>query len=300
VTERDPALDDRDDALPDDLRAAFDAVKARHQRDPSAAVLRAAGATALPAPEQDVVSGQLASSRWSQAVVRGADAATSESTLDEESVERLLARVHRDAADRPVSPAAPPRARSRFFYPAIGIAAAALIGVTVVMQRRAPSPITPEPAAVAPAASPSAFHMPIDAPAIKLTSRALVLRSQGTASTFVDQIAPAIDAYRAGKYHDAAAAFAALAPRFPKSVEVAFYRGASQLLDGDAPGAVASLNTAAALDDATFNDDIAWYLAAAEERAGDVTSARSGLTALCHGSSPYAPRACDAAAKLPR
>lgn len=294
--------DDRDVDLPDDLRTAFDAVAARHRGEPTVAALRAAEAGALPAPDQDLVAAHLAASRWSQTIVGSVDAAGAEATLDPESEDRLLARIRRDADGAKAVVMRPARFRPQVVIPAIGLAAAAVIAFTVVLQRESPSPVAPavSPATTQPSAAAPVFHVPIDAPAVKLTSRALVLRSQGTSSAFVDQIAPAIDAYRAGRYHDAAASFAAISAKYPKSVEVAFYRGVSELLDGDAAGAVTSLKTAAALNDPTFADDVAWYLAAAQERGGDVAGARLGLTALCQGTSIYAARACDAVHKLPQ
>src|SRR5690606_4600367 len=115
---------------------------------------------------------------------------------------------------------------------------------------------------------------------------------------FVDEAAPAFDAYRAGDYHTAAEVFARVAPQYPASVEVPFYLGVSRLMTDDAPAAAQALQAARALDDPSFRDDVAWYLAIAAERSGDVASARASLAVLCTGSSPHAAPACDAATAL--
>ena len=141
--------DDRDVALPEDLRGAFGVVAARHRGDPSAAALRAADAGALAPPDQDAVAAHLASSRWSQAIVRGANAATAEAALDDESAARLLVRVRRDAAESSVVPMRPPSSRRAAIYSVIGIAAAAVIGFTVIMRREAAVPVAPGPATAA-------------------------------------------------------------------------------------------------------------------------------------------------------
>ena len=147
-------------------------------------------------------------------------------------------------------------------------------------------------------ATPVAFTLPLDKPDVKLTATALVLRSDGRNASFVDQIAPAINAYRANNYAEADKQFAALESRYSKSVEIAFYRGIARLFLNDASGAVQRLQAARRLDDETFAPDIAWYLAVAHERAGQRTRARAELDTLCKGASAYASQACEAAARL--
>ena len=295
------APDDLDDLKDDgDPTTALAALRARRRDDPSLALLRAADADALPAPLQDRLQAHLARDRWAQAMVRGAGAAADESALDEVGVERLWKRLGRETM--PAS-AERPAARSRVgAYFGIAAVAATLVLAVVWFTHRAAAPVQPAAATVAaPAASaaPPLYHLPLDPAPVKLTALALVLRSANASATFADDAAPAFAAYRAGDYNGAATAFAAIAQTYPKSVEVRFYEGVSRLLAGDAAGAQPKLREARTLDPGAFADDITWYLAAADDRAGNRPSARAGLDALCRGTSHYAARACAAASQFP-
>ena len=107
-------------------------------------------------------------------------------------------------------------------------------------------------------------------------------------------MAPGLNAYRAGDYDTAARELEALQPRYPKSVEIMFYLGISRLFLDDAPAAVRALESARALNDDSFNDDVAWYLAVADERAGAPDQSRALLDGLCGGKGVFAARACSA------
>jgi hypothetical protein len=289
--------DDREDELPAPVRQELDALMARHRDDPPLAVLRAASADALPEPLQTAASAALDGSAWNRALVAGADAADAE--LDAAATDRLLARIHQQAGSAGASRT---RRRLSTWQPLLGLAAAAILVTTVVYLRQSGPAVTPTgtPPAV-PGASPAvpAFRLPLEAPAVKLTTSALVVRSAGSRGTFADDAGAAFDAYRAGDYRTAASEFARLEPRYPSSVEVPFYLGVSRLFLDDAPGAVTSLAAARRIADDTFRADIGWYLAVADERVGDITGARLELDTLCRGQSAYATRACDAAAKFP-
>ena len=287
--------DDDERRLPKDVQAELEQIRARHRDDPPFELLRAADAQALPEPLQEEMADYLARSAWSRALVAGAD--DPEVALDADAERRLLARIKRD------SRATPPAARwwSRTWIPAL--AAAAILVVAVVIFRRGEPARPLQRPASAPetqvaSASPAEFTLPLDKPEVKLTATALVFRSDGRSAKFVDEIAPALNAYRANNYAEAASQFAALQARYPKSVEVAFYRGIARLFLNDAAGAVESLQVARRLDDETFAPDIAWYLAVAHEHAGQQTRARAELDALCKGRSAYASRACEAVTKL--
>jgi hypothetical protein len=292
-------LDDLKDA--GDLTAALDALRARHQDDPSLALLRAADADALPAPLQDRLQSHLAQDQWAQAMVRGASAAADESALDEMGVERLWKRIGVEKMPMP-APAERSAARARVgAYLGFAAVAAALVLAVVWFTHRAAAPAQPAAATVAAPATPAPpplYHLPLDPAPVKLTALALVLRSANASATFADDAAPAFAAYRAADYNGAAGAFAAIAATYPKSVEVRFYEGVSRLLVGDAAGTQTKLREARTLDTGAFADDITWYLAAADDRAGDRPSARAGLDALCRGTSPYTARACAAASQF--
>jgi hypothetical protein len=104
---------------------------------------------------------------------------------------------------------------------------------------------------------------------------------------------PALDAFRAGDYRLADREFSAIAGRYPDLIEVALYQGISRLFIGDVAGATASLRAAEKIGDEAFRNDVAWYLAVAEERSGNVAAARARLSGLCPNGSGD-PRACAA------
>ena len=139
--------------------------------------------------------------------------------------------------------------------------------------------------------------MPIEKPEVRLSAASLVRRGPGSARTLVGDLAPAIEAYRAGDYAVAAARLAALRPSYPGSVEIPFYLGVSRLLDGNATDAVAALREARSAGTIEFAADVDWYLAASLERTGDRAAALALLAPLCEGSSSYGARACAACAR---
>ena len=283
--------DDEERQMLKDVGAELEQIRARHAADPSFELLRAADAQALPEPLQEGIAEHLSKSAWSRALVGSPD--DFEPAFDADAERRLLARIKRESTAKPQAA----RWWSTAWLPAL--AAAAVLVVAVVIFRRgdtlrpAEQPPTAPETQVA-AVTPAEFTLPLDKPDVKLTAAALVLRSTGRNSAFVDEIAPAINAYRSNNYADADKQFQALESRYPKSVEIPFYRGISRLFLNDAAGAVQSLETARRLDDDTFAPDIAWYLAVAQEHTGQRTRARAELDALCKGRSAYASKACDA------
>ena len=295
---RDREQDDVDVLAPD-VRVEVDAFAARQRPGPPLAVLRAASAEALPEPWQDEAAAALASSPWRQQIVAGAHDAEAEADLTPAESDALLARIHREAAQaHQAGGRSPLRAFIRFGLPLL--AAAALVFVVVMVRPVAPTPASTSDAApvVATPAAP-AFRIAVEAAPVKLTAAALSRRSPGQAGVFTDDAAPAFSAYRAGRFSDAASAFTDLARRYPNAPEAAFYLGVSRLLSGDPTGAHSALVAARGIDDPIFRDDVAWYLAASEERMGQASAARDELRALCQGHSAWASRACEAAAGFP-
>jgi hypothetical protein len=129
----------------------------------------------------------------------------------------------------------------------------------------------------------------------------LTFRGSGAGpDRFLDDLAPAFEAYRAGQFAVSAERFAVLAAKYPKTVEPAFYLGVSRLLSGEPTGAVDGLERAASMKDEVFAEDIAWYLAVALHRAGRAEEARAQLTSVCGGKGAHATGACDALAKIER
>ena len=292
----------RDDWDEDERRALkgleheLDQLHARHRDDPPFELLRAADADALPEPLQGAIAEHLEQSAWSRALVEGG--ADADATLDADDQQRLFARIQRSSRATPAASFW----RARFWIPALA-AAAVLIVMVGVFRRSGPDldqrPLPPAESQVAIAQPAPVFRLPLDKPDVKLTPAALVLRSEGRDARFVDDIAPALTAYRASDYSEADRRFAVLETRYPKSVEVAFYRGVSQLFLNDPRAAILSLQSARRLDDDAFAAEIGRYLAVASERAGDVARARAELDSLCRAKSAYAPRACEAAATIP-
>ncbi len=276
------------------VRDELNALRQRHANDPPLDELRAAAAGVLPEDVQRTVTNHLETSAWSRALVEGAEAA--DAALDDE---RVLHKIR--AGLRPSEGAA---RRARWVWPAILAAAAAFaIGAFILRQDRprpAVATMTPAPEPPAVSAPPSRqFHIPLDKPAVKLTALALTVRGDRSA-TLADALGPALDAYRADDYATAARELSALQPRFPASVEVAFYLGVSRLFLGDAAGGVEALESARRIGDPSFRADVDWYLGAAYERAGRAADARSQLEAICRGGDAYAARACAATPNVGR
>ena len=177
----------------------------------------------------------------------------------------------------------------------LALAAAAVLVTAVVLRMRAPqlpASIATTPGAATtstPAAAPS-FVLTLDKPDVKLTATALVRRSTGRDARFVDDVAPALNAYRAGDYQTAAAAFVRVQTQYPDAVEIPFYLGVTRLFLDDAAGAVSSLEAARRVADGTFSADVSWYLAVAQERAGNNDQRRARSSTPSAAASRFMPR----------
>lgn len=278
------------------VKAELDAVRARHAADPPLELLRAAHADALPPDLQARVSAHLAESDWSRALVDGA--ADVDHALGAADADRLLARIKRSAEPR--------RSWSfsnvRGWAPLATAAATVAIVAAVWSQWRTTVPGAPVIAPAAPQTviarnEPARFELPLDKPDVKLSVAALTWRGSG-ASALVDDLAPALDAYRQSDYTRAAQGLEGVGRRYPSSIEAPFYRGVSLLFLNDPAGAIVELKKAERMNDAAFAPDVTWYLAVAEQRSGDTSAARARLGALCRGTSAHTPAACDAIKKL--
>lgn len=273
-------------------------LRERHRDDPPLDLLRAAGADALPDPLQEKVTAYLHSSDWNRALVEGADQAAP--SLDAAWGDRLLTRIRKGPLDQ----AATARPLRWTWAPAWALAAVVIAALAGVVWRNASRPIeTPatagreaSPAIAQPPSQPPrrTFKLELAKPEVKLTATALIVRGKGQTGRFVDEAAPGLNAYRAGDYENAAREFEALQPRYPKSVEITFYLGISRLFLDDTSAAVRALESARELNDESFNDDAAWYLAVAYERAGVPDRSRALLEDLCRGKGAFAARACAA------
>jgi hypothetical protein len=284
------------------LQPELEAMRERHGDGPPLEVLRAHRAGVLPEALGDAVGAHLDRSPWSVALAEGADAA--EPALDPSTVNRLLTGLNAEAtlpsASRSIS------SRRHFaLAAAVGVTVAGAVAGFVYMvavSRHGPGEAKPPASATGPVAavrpSTPAFSLALEKPDVKLTARALVLRGDGNRARFIDDIAPALAAYRANDFATAAREFSRLHDRYPDAVEVSFYLGISRLFLGDGSGAVSALEAARRSGDDTFNDDIRWYLAVGYERAGEGARARLEVDALCRGQTAYTARACEAVRRL--
>jgi hypothetical protein len=268
----------------------------RHANDPSLDLLRAAHADALPPNLQSRVSDHLAESAWSRALVDGANDV--DHTLDAASADRLYARITKSPADRPIGFSA-----MRFASRLVAAAAAVIIiaALWVSWRGTTPSaqPANPNaPPATVARAEPARFDLPLTKPDVRLSVSALTWRGPSGASSLVDDLAPALDAFRASDYARASQMLEPLERQYPKAIEPPFYRGISLLFLNDPGAAIDELQTAARLADSTFSMDVAWYLAAADIRAGRPVAARVYLESLCRTTNVHTAAACDAMKKL--
>ena len=280
------------------LESELDALRARHARDPQIELLRAAEAEVLPDDVQSAGARYLAQDRWSRTLLEGVDSEDVSLAPHDES--RLLDRIRREAK-------VPERSRPMpsWLWPSLVAAAAGIIAVVWIMRPG----VTP---ATTPGAAPSAerqvavntpppapvYALSLEKPEITLTPMALTWRGSGRQGDLAADLKPGLDAFRRDDYATARRALTDLTSTYPTSVEVFFYLGVSQLYLGETQNALDTLSKAAPLADATFAAEIAWYRAIADERLGHVDAARSGLTAVCRGTSPRAQAACTAVASL--
>lgn len=292
---RDPLDPEEREAL-EPLSRELDELRARHAGDPPLDALRAANADALPGEFQDDMSAHLQGSRWSRTLLESLeDTGGTLTTADED---RLFRRIqHATGADTD-------RRRTRLAWLFLPAYAALVILVIAGASWRiwsgpAGGDSVSRPETVQAPSPPiaTAFHIPLERADVRLTPAALTWRTPGQ-NTFVEDVKPAMDAYRDGDDTRANEAFSALAARYPQSVEVFFYQGVSRLLLSDARGGNESLARAEQVAEGPFVDDIAWYRAIADERLGDRTTASRRLETLCRGGGPRAAAACSAGKKI--
>jgi hypothetical protein len=270
------------------------ALRDRHAGDPSLNLLRAAAADALPPDLQARVAEHLADSAWSRALV--ADVEDAEPTLDPAAEERMLARVVRPPVERPWL------SLTRRWVPLLATGSLVAIVAIVWISRRNEAPAAPvataAPQATVARVEPPRFELPLRPPDVRLSPAALTWRGPSGTSSFVDDLAPALDAFRAADYARAAQALEPLERTYPRAIEPPFYRGIALLFVDDPLTAIGELQKAERLADGTFSSDVAWYLAIAEHRAGQIAPARARLETLCRAAAAHAADACEAMRKL--
>ena len=118
--------------------------------------------------------------------------------------------------------------------------------------------------------------------------------SGSRAAALIDALAP----YQAGDYAGAISGLERVVRDHPADPEGFLYLGVSHLMAGRAAEAINPLETARALAPANRRDEIDWYLATAEQRAGNADASRGRLRALCAGGGAFRSAACAAEATL--
>ncbi len=239
-----------------------------------------------------------------------AELASSTPALDADSAARIRAHMQK-RIDKPSSAAknTAPAHKPGFRLFALSLAAAAAVlavGVLGVFSYRLwHSSAGPARAALN---RPSVPSVPANIPELHRIAAlappddvaAMVMRggSAGSGPTVKDLL-PAFRAYNRSNYAQAAAAFAPLAARFPKSDIPPLYLGVSQLELGHNLAAKSALSQAYALAGAVRHDASAWYLAVADLRLHQAKAAAPLLRGLCaKPGNPYALRACALARQL--
>ncbi len=275
------------------------AVRARHADDPPLDLLRAARAGVLPPDVQELADEHLSKSAWSRTLVAGAEDANA--SLGDDDIDRLMVRLRTD-----IRKDAAPESRAGLFRGWQSLLATAAVLATVIVvaavtirrSRPAEPPASTEPEATVAVNRPPAFQLPLEKPEVKLSVAALTWRGSAGANQLLDDLAPAIDAFRRSDYRSAVRLLEPLEQRYPAAPEAPFYRGVSRLFLNDPNGAIDDLQKAGRAVDATFAVDAAWYLAVAEQRAGRLAEARVRLDGLCRTTNARTSSACDAIKQL--
>jgi hypothetical protein len=288
-------LDVDESDLGAELRQAITSLRARRASGPDVDVLLAAHAGILPPALQQAVSEYADGSPTSQMLVSGFDDVNVE--ISDQDRDRLWLRVQRTAqrgADRPRYSRA-----WKWWVPATAAIAASIV-VFVWIGRRASGPLissaprSERTVATAQPAAPRLALLPLDHPAVRVGTSALAWRGTDARNAFVADLKSPLDAYKRGDFAAAAGQLSVLQGRYPRAPEVFFYQGISRLQLNDTAGAIAALLAAERIADPGFADDVAWYLAVAEQRAGSIDGAVTRLAALCGGAGPRAAAACAA------
>lgn len=226
---------------------------------------------------------------------RELEAMRARQALGPEDEDRLLARIEREARTAETGRA------GRSWQWGLVLAAATVLLVVggIWMFGRGGEGVTrPESTVAVATPAPPVFSLPLDKPDLKVSPSALAWRAPGGDNTLLADLKPAFDAFRAGDYSGADREFSALSGKYPKSVEVALYQGVARLFIGNVTGAIERLTAAEGLADSSLSWDVAWYRAVADERAGNLASARARLTGLCAQPDARARTACEALSRL--
>ena len=190
---------------------------------------------------------------------------------------------------------ASPASRPMWWWAAAASVVIAAGAATIWWSRTGPGVASPPRVeSTLPPVTAPVLRIAVEAPAVRVSAaRGLLWRGQPDGQAFLEELAAALDPYRAGRFAEAMAPLQRLASARPDATEPWFYLGASALMAGRAVDAIPALEAARRLADPAFADEAAWLLAAALERSGRRDDARRELQTMCAGAGTYRARACD-------
>jgi hypothetical protein len=243
-------------------------------------LLRSFRADVVPQDVKDLVQQHVQNCRVCQ--ILADDLEEIEAPISSEERRRIRDRVFNEVRHRGWSPS------WRWVWAVIPVSAVAAIILLFVWNRFPTQNSVHNNASAISSVTPSVFALKppkVGAP-IPLVMRGT---SEGT---YLSELMRALEPYRAGNYEQAATSLNALAQKYPRSAEVAFYSGASLLMEGKNSEAADRLKRGAALADGRLAGECRWYLAIAEIRSNDADEAVAPLRDLCDMPGEYQARAC--------
>jgi tetratricopeptide (TPR) repeat protein len=264
---------------------------------PPLPVLHAAGADALPEPQQSMVASHIAGCRACRITQSDLETLQSPPEKEEEAIRHIRSlvteRLNRERQRRSLLPGFISSWRSALVVATIGFCA---FFAFIMIRNRQPLNVNP--------ASQKQMQLtqrdiskafPLEKPEVRLSLAVLTWRGSDRADgQFAVEIAPALDLYRANRFADAAARLEKLSSKYPDSIEICFYQGISRIFVGDYGSAIQSLEKAQKLGVVSFSADIDWYLALAYQRSGRLPESRNHLASLAAVQGPYSERALKA------
>lgn len=194
---------------------------------------------------------------------------------------------------------AAPRFAWRWGWVAAAAAAAVVIALTPALLAPKPATLAFAPPAPSAPAFPAWELSDYGKPPVRLPVEGLLLwRGAGPSPVppHTRDVAKALEPYRGGDFREAERRLADLEPRYPRSFEVAFYRGIC-LLYLDQPAA-SQLSRARQLASPSQSAEAAWYLSLAYLRNGSIRDARPLLEDLCAASATHSLPACQTLKRL--